>query len=421
MRACALLLLLACTQPPAPTPQLPTTGVQTCPPSLSSTLSQLAVIEPGRQSFQTELFGLRQCADAGPIPPESVAVSVTTEAGLDVLRQARVDIAPATAQGTFGRATIDLELEVPRDAGRVMFAFTVEPTIGVIRHAVPVVTLVEPPFTKRSAAQCAAVVPWRTGRAVCLQYDEALFLDDDGGVTTLGRSSALAITPAGLWSVSTGDVRFFPSDGGVLTVWPQRSQPRAIATLGERVFLGADEGLAELTVDRPARFARLGVPSIAPPSALRVEEPDLIVARQERTDRVPLASLPDSVPPLPAATHITALNLNATAGLWRVEGHRIELATDAGVLRLDVPHELTTASDVPVSPLSPAITDETPLVRLGATVNQRAVWLQPLEDLDAGTLTVRYLVAPPGLVLGRATSEHLFASGAGGVVWAPRR
>ena len=55
-------------------------------------------------------------------------MSVTTEAGLDVLRQARVDLAPAAAQGTFGRATIDLELEVPRDAGRVMFAFTVEPT-----------------------------------------------------------------------------------------------------------------------------------------------------------------------------------------------------------------------------------------------------------------------------------------------------
>lgn len=115
------------------------------------------------------------------------------------------------------------------------------------------------------------------------------------------------------------------------------------------------------------------------------------------------------------------MNFNSVAGLWKIEGQRIELATDAGVLFVDVPHVLTAPSDQLVTNEPPALADETPLLTIGVTQAGRPVWLQPLEDLDAGRLTVRYLVAPPGQMLGRADSEHVFASGAEGVSWAARR
>lgn len=412
-------MVLACAPTPQKPPQPPPSIIENCPPSLSSPVSRLAVLEPGRQSLQTELFGARLCVGA-PIQAEAVTVSVTTEVGVNVVQQVRVELAAPNAFGTIGKASIDLQLDIPAEAKLVTFTFVVEPTIGVIRHTVPVARVVELPFTRRARTSCHSVVDWQPERSVCVGQNEAQLLYGDGGAVGLGMSTALAVTPAGLWSINFVDARFLPSDGGAMVLWRQDFQAHAIATLGDRVFVGTSAGVTELTLGRPSPFSSLGPPSAFPPTAMRVEPPELVIARQERLDRVPLATLrPESA--LPEPTHIAVLNFNSTAGLWRVEGQRIELTTDGGRLSLEVPHLLTAPSDVLISGLLPALTDETPLISVGTTADGRIVWLQPLEDLDAGTMTARYLVAPPGQVLGRADSEHVFSSGPDGVDWAPRR
>ncbi|MBL8939771.1 MAG: hypothetical protein JNM69_34775 [Archangium sp.] len=386
--------------------------------TLSGVLSRLVVIEPGRQSFQTELFGFRRCGGAGPITPETITVNATTEAGVNVVQQVRVDLSEARAPGTFGKATIVVDLDVPADAKLVTFEFVVEPLIGVIRRTAVVGRLNEVSLSAHSAFGCDVVVPWTPQRSICVRPNQPLVLEPDGGFSALGRSDALAVTPAGLWSVSSDGVSFFPSDGGSLSWWEQHSRPRAIATSGDRVFIGTEVGVAELVRNQRPQY---GAIDRFPPTALRVEEPDLLIARQERIDRVPLASFPltaqgPQLPEIPPVTHVGAVNFNAVAGLWRVEGRRIEFTTDAGVLALEVPHLLTE-----VASNSPALTDETPLIALGFAADDRPVWLQPLEDLDAGTLSARYLVAPRGQRLSRANSQHIFASGVDGGTWAPRR
>lgn len=422
MRARLLLLLLvACTPAPArpPVPDIGgCTSVLTSVLTVSGSLSRLVVIEPGRQSFQTELFGVRRCGGTGPITPESVTVKATTEAGVNVVQEVRVDLGEARAPATFGKATIVVDLDVPADARQVSFEFVVEPVIGVIRRTAAVGRLIEVSLSPHSALECDVVVAWTPQRSICVRPTESLILESDGGFSVLGPSNALAVTPAGLWTVNRDGVTFLPSDGGALSWWEEHTLARAIATSGDRVFIGTQSGVGELVRDQRAQY---GAIDRFPPTALRVEAPDLLIARQERIDRVPLARFPlttlgPGLPAIPPVTHSEAVNFNAVAGLWRVEGRRIELTTDAGVIALEVPHVLTdVASDFT------ALTDETPLIALGFAADERRVWLQPLEDLDAGTMSARYLVAPRGQVLTRADSQHIFASGVDGGAWAPRR
>lgn len=421
MRAAALLLLIACTPPPA-RPSAPDIGG--CASSLeAASLSQLSVLEPGRQSFQAELFGVRRCRGAGPITAESVAVNVTTETGVNVVQEVRVDLAEARTAETLGKASITVALDIPADAKQVTFEFVVEPVIGVIRRTAAVGRLVELSLSANTALECDVVVPWLPQRSICVRSGESLVLEGDGGFSTLGFSNALAATPSGLWTASSLAIAFLPSDGGPLSSWEQYALPRAIATFGDRVFIGTELGVAELVMNQRPQH---GAMDRFPPTALRVEAPDLLIARQERIDRVPLASFPltelgPQLPQLPPVTRSQAINFNAVAGLWRVEGRRIEFTSDAGVLGLEVPHVLTGLPDASVIANTPALTDETPLLPVGLSVDGRLVFIQPLEDLDAGTMTWRYLVAPQGRRLTRADSQHIFASGPEGGSWAPRR
>lgn len=127
----------------------------------------------------------------------------------------------------------------------------------------------------------------------------------------------------------------------------------------------------------------------------------------------------------PPAQDRAVLNFNSTAGLWKVAGNRIELATGSGVHPLAVPSAVM--ANVKLEPMfrDPAITDETPLLFLGALADGRGVWLHAVEDVDAGTLDARYLTAPPPYRLTRANSHFIFGGTpgivGGGIHWGPRR
>ncbi|MDP1917192.1 MAG: hypothetical protein Q8L14_13205 [Myxococcales bacterium] len=347
-------------------------------------------------------------------PPESVTVRATTEAGVDVVQ--RVDI----SLGTGEEHQVDLQLDLPREAKVVTVELTAEPTIGVLRHRIAVATFIEPAFTTAGPASCVSMMPFEGRRRVCVGSDAYAVLEADGGLGPSAPSFALATTPLGLWSVSASEVTLNPRDGGAPVRWPLASTTYSIATLGERVFLGASEGVTELSVGRMSPFTALGPPSAFPPTALRVVPPVLLVARAERTDAVPLASLSDPLLLLQSAARRDVLNMNSAAGLWRLSGGRITLATDAGVLSVDVPHQLVEGSDVVTAGPSPSTTDDTPLVWIGSSP-RGSVWLHAVEDLDAGVIEVRYLLAPPRSVLTRADSDRLWAQSPAGVVSALRR
>ena len=400
---------MSCTASQPEKPPRPELAV--CPPLLVADLSRFPVIEPGPQRLQFDLFAGRLC-DGGLSPPESMTVRATTEAGVDVVQRVDVSSGP--------NVEVDLQLEIPREAKEVTVELTAEPTIGVFRHRIAVATFIEPAFTAAGPASCVSVMPFEGRRGVCVGSDAVAMIEADGGLGPSAPSFALAITPLGLWSVSSREVTLTPRDGGASVRWPLVSRPHSIATLGERVFLGASEGVTELSVGRTSPFTSFGPPSALPPTGLRVVPPVLLVARAERTDAVPLTSLSATSFPLQSAGRRDVLNMNSAAGLWRLSPGRITLATDARVLSVDVPHELVGVSDVlPFGP-SPSTTDDTPLIQIGNSP-RGSVWLHAVEDLDAGVIEVRYLLAPPDSVLTRADSDRIWALGPEGVVSAPRR
>lgn len=342
-----------------------------------------------------------------------MTVRATTEAGVDVVQ--RVDV----ALGTGNEHRVDLQLDIPREAKVVTVEFTAEPTIGALRHRMAVATFIEPAFTPAGpASSCTSVMPFEGRRRVCVGSDAVAVLEADGGLGPSASSFALATTPLGLWSVSSREVTLTPRDGGAPVRWPLVSTPHSIATFGERVFLGASEGVTELNVGRTSAFTAFGPPPALPPTGLRVVPPVLLVARAELTDAVPLTSLSEPSFPLQSAGRGDVLNMNSAAGLWRLSGRRISLATDASVLTVDVPHQLI-QSFVASGP-SPSTTDDTPLIRIGSSP-RGSVWLHAVEDLDAGVIEVRYLLSPPDSVLTRADSDRIWAQSPEGVVSAPRR
>lgn len=407
-----LPLLVAC-----PAPQSPRHLVlESCFPELVG--PSWGVIEPGHQLTRFQLHAHFLCIDGGVVQPESVAVTGVTDTGVNVVERVEVQLPGPTAEMN-APTSIDLEVDVPINAKVVTFEFRVEPTIGVHRQILPVAPVVELPFAHRLAARCDMALPWEGEGTICLSA-ESVSVRAPARVRFLSqRATAVAVTPAGLWAVAD-NVEFLPVNGGPESLWFQSlATPKAIASVGDRVFVSSDLGVAELSPGSTAPIAALPAGARFTPTAMRVEGTELVLATQERIDRVPVSTFSTDVPKLPVALNPAVLNLNSTAGLWRISGQRVELTTASGVLSLEFVRPLI--SDVMSTRRRPALTDETPLVYLGQSLDGRGVWFHVVEDLDAGTVEPRYLAAPPGYQLTRATSDTIFASSPDGVAWTPRQ
>lgn len=298
-RVLVLLLLVACEVPPS-THDAGRLTLDHCAPVFRAPFFQL--LEPGRQTLHLEMFALLACADAGTIPPDSITMTAVTGSGANVVEGLRVRLPTRSDAGVLGRASIDVDLDVPSNATEVLADIVVEPSVGTDHRVLVVLptSTVEVQFAEAIAATCNLVLPWER-RTICVTTSAVTVVPNDGTPwTVLGDSNALAVTPSGLWSVSNfqRSVKFLPADGGQLIKWEQTSTPLAIATLDDRVFVSSERGLTELTAGQSSPFSGLNPQTSFAPTAMRVEGQQLVLATQERIDRVPLSDFLTAVPML---------------------------------------------------------------------------------------------------------------------------
>lgn len=414
MRAAALLLLLACN--PAPERQ---SSLADCPPRLQFDFADRVLIEPGAQRLHIDFAAARRCRDGSSFTAESVFAEVFTESGADVLRSMEVSLDAGV------QASVELRLEVPLTANRISVAVRVEPTIGVIRQTLLVVSPREPAFMQVGPRECAWVTPFAPGRTLCVTPSSAGLIEADAGLW-LDSARTVAITPAALWHFASTSVVMTPTDGGALARWPLALESTTIATRGDRVFIAGAAGVAEVAAGGATSFVAFtvdGGSNFVAPLGLRVVGDELLVARSERIDRFPLSRLLGGSIDLPRTTESVEVH-GSTAGLWRVRQVQVELQTDDRTLVATLPPlvEPPRTDGLPGLSTAPVgTTDSTPLRPIGRTVAGRRVWAHPVEELDAGVLEVQLLFAPEGSDLVWADSQQIFAHDSERLLAAPRR
>ncbi|MBL8932998.1 MAG: hypothetical protein JNM69_00505 [Archangium sp.] len=383
-----LLMLVACTQPPASQFEIVRPlMLDRCVPSFSaSSVSSVEVLRVDQPVvLQYSVLAVLECEWARR-QAESISVELSDDSG------GPLEVAVAKLPDGPNRFAVRLSF-TPRVTGRLHLRLAAEPSIGVFTQSLRVVRVAPRTWEHLSGRSCDALLEGPSGVPMCVNGQ---WLEFAGQSVPM---NGVAPTESMVW-VAGNDLSGWRVDGGqaVKAVSIPTEPVWAMAAQGHRLCTATANVLTLFEEDGGHATITLAPPDVLVQGVLFENDDTLIISRGTRLDRVPLAALGGTVT-VPMSEGQPLFGALGGEGLWEL----------AGVLRLhrfDGGIAETAGGDAP--PFERLLLpDLVPLVSPGQSAGLVGV---PVQAPDGG-IALDIIEPPPDTSVTWLTSRWVFARG----------